>query len=64
MSKQRWTTEDIPDLTGKVIIVTGGNSGLGYESVRAFADKGANVIMACRSFEKGEEAKNNIGKMR
>ena len=41
MSKTKWTTANIPDLTGKVIIVTGGNSGLGYESVKAFAEEGA-----------------------
>jgi len=52
-----WTVENIPDLAGKVIIVTGGNSGLGYESVKAFAAKGAEVIMASRSTEKGEEAR-------
>ena len=62
MSKAKWTTDDIPDLTGKVIIVTGGNSGLGYESVKAFAQKGAEVILACRSVEKGEAAKAEIGK--
>lgn len=62
MSKEKWTTEDIPDLTGKVIVVTGGNSGLGYESVKAFAEKGAEVIMASRSVEKGEKAKSEIGK--
>jgi len=55
-----WTTENIPDLTGKIIIVTGGNSGLGYESVKAFAAKGAEVVLASRSLEKGEEAKNEI----
>jgi NAD(P)-dependent dehydrogenase (short-subunit alcohol dehydrogenase family) len=60
MSKNNWTTNNIPDLTGKVIIVTGGNSGLGYESVKAFAEKGAEVILASRSFEKGEAAKTGI----
>ncbi|MCK5703803.1 MAG: SDR family NAD(P)-dependent oxidoreductase, partial [Cyclobacteriaceae bacterium] len=60
MSKQKWTTDNIPDLTGKVIIVTGGNSGLGYESVKAFAEKGAEVILACRSIEKGDAAKLEI----
>ncbi len=52
-----WTIERISDLSGKVIIVTGGNSGLGYESVKAFAMKGADVVLASRSTEKGEEAK-------
>ncbi len=51
-----WTIENMPDLKGKTIIVTGGNSGLGYEAVKAFALKGAEVVMASRSTEKGEEA--------
>jgi len=51
-----WTINNISDLSGKVIIVTGGNSGLGYESVKAFAMKGAEVILASRSTEKGEQA--------
>ncbi len=63
MSSKNWTKADIPDLTGKVIIVTGGNSGLGYESVKAFAEKGAEVILASRSVEKGETAKTAIGKI-
>ena len=63
MSKEKWTTDNIPDLSGKVIIVTGGNSGLGYESVKAFAKKGAEVILASRSIENGETAKTNIGKV-
>ncbi|MCB2208252.1 MAG: SDR family NAD(P)-dependent oxidoreductase [Bacteroidetes bacterium] len=62
MKKEKWTTENMPDLSGKVIIVTGGNSGLGYESVKAFAKKGAEVILTSRSLEKGENAKNEIGK--
>ena len=61
MSNEKWTKEDIPDLTGKVIIVTGGNSGLGFESVKAFAEKGADVILTSRSVEKGEQAKKEMG---
>jgi NAD(P)-dependent dehydrogenase (short-subunit alcohol dehydrogenase family) len=60
MGKEKWTLENMPDLTGKVIIVTGGNSGLGYESVKAFAEKGAEVILTSRSIEKGETAKAEI----
>jgi len=60
MATNNWTITDIPDLTGKTVIVTGGNSGLGYESVKAFALKGAQVTMACRSMTKGEEAKKRI----
>jgi NAD(P)-dependent dehydrogenase (short-subunit alcohol dehydrogenase family) len=62
MTKQNWTIANIPDLTGKVIIVTGGNSGLGFESVKAMAAKGAEVILTSRSLDKGNEAKNDIGK--
>jgi NAD(P)-dependent dehydrogenase (short-subunit alcohol dehydrogenase family) len=62
MSKSTWTTANIPDLSRKVIIVTGGNSGLGYESVKAFAEKRAEVILTSRSLEKGEAAKNSMGK--
>lgn len=60
MKHNKWTTADISSLKGKVIIVTGGNSGLGYESVKAFAEKGAEVIMACRSLEKGAKAKAEL----
>ena len=55
--KTRWTVADIPDMHGKVVIVTVGNSGLGYESVKALAEKGARVVLASRTVEKGEQAK-------
>jgi NAD(P)-dependent dehydrogenase (short-subunit alcohol dehydrogenase family) len=58
--KNRWTFNNIPDLSGKTIIVTGGNCGLGYEAVKAFAAKGAKVILACRSVGKGKAAKEEI----
>jgi NAD(P)-dependent dehydrogenase (short-subunit alcohol dehydrogenase family) len=64
MENEKWTTANIPDLTGRVIIVTGGNSGLGYESVKAFAEKGAEIILASRSVEKGEAAKTSIGNVK
>jgi NAD(P)-dependent dehydrogenase (short-subunit alcohol dehydrogenase family) len=60
MKEKNWTLKDIPDLTGKIMLVTGGNSGLGFESVKAFALKNAEVILACRSVEKGEKAKADI----
>ena len=56
----KWTLNDMPSLKGKTMIVTGGNSGLGYEAVKAFASKGARVIMACRSTSRGEVAKKQI----
>ncbi len=57
---EKWTTDNIPDLTGKVIIVTGANSGLGFESSRAFAEKNATVVMAVRNMDKGEAARTDI----
>jgi NAD(P)-dependent dehydrogenase (short-subunit alcohol dehydrogenase family) len=51
-----WTAEAIPDLTGKTAIVTGANSGIGYEMARALARKEATVILACRNKDKGEAA--------
>lgn len=60
MNNKNWTTENIGNLTGKNIIVTGGNSGLGYEAVKALSMKGAKVILACRNIEKGEHAKKSI----
>jgi len=50
------------DLTGKNIIVTGANSGIGKETARVLAKNGANVIMACRSLDRGEEALQDIKK--
>jgi WW domain-containing oxidoreductase len=44
------------DLTGKKIIVTGANTGIGFEAARAFAAAGADVVLACRSIEKADEA--------
>ncbi|MDD5185374.1 MAG: oxidoreductase [Paludibacter sp.] len=60
MSSHNWSTSDIPDLSGKTIIITGANSGLGLEATKAFAVKNAKVIMACRTVSKGELAKAQI----
>jgi len=57
----KWTTENIPDLSGKTAIVTGANSGIGYETARVLAHKGATVILACRNQQKGEAALRQIG---
>lgn len=54
--REKWTADDIPDLTGKVVVVTGGNSGIGYGAVKAVARKGAETIIASRSPERGQRA--------
>jgi len=51
-----WSTEDIPDQSGKIAIVTGANSGIGLVAARELAGKGATVIVACRSVDKGTAA--------
>jgi NAD(P)-dependent dehydrogenase (short-subunit alcohol dehydrogenase family) len=51
-----WTQDNIPDLTGKVIIVTGANSGIGFEAAKEFARKGAQTILVCRSMDKAKAA--------
>ncbi|MBN2605016.1 MAG: SDR family NAD(P)-dependent oxidoreductase [Bacilli bacterium] len=60
MKKDIWTTNQIGDLTGKVFIVTGANSGIGFEATKVFAGKGAQVIMACRNQSKAQDAKQQI----
>jgi NAD(P)-dependent dehydrogenase (short-subunit alcohol dehydrogenase family) len=55
-----WTAAQIPDLTGKIAIVTGANSGLGFHTARELAAHGAHVVLACRGREKTEAAMAQI----
>lgn len=57
---ERWTTDDMPDLTGKVIVVTGANSGIGFEAAKEFARKGGRTIMVCRDMDKAQFALTEI----
>lgn len=56
----KWTAADIPDLSNKLAIVTGANSGLGLETTRALARKGARVVMACRTQARAEAAVDQL----
>ncbi|MBO4247388.1 SDR family oxidoreductase [Halomicrobium sp. IBSBa] len=55
-----WTARDMPSLDDRTVVVTGANSGIGYEATKAFARRGATVVMACRSTERGERAAREI----
>src|SRR4029077_10066778 len=56
----KWTSEQIPDQSGRTAVVTGANSGLGLVSARELARHGASVVLACRNMEKGEQALRGI----
>lgn len=51
-----WTTNEMPDQANKTVIVTGGNTGIGYETALALAKAGANVTIACRDQQKADQA--------
>ena len=55
-----WTPRDIPDLTGRTVVVTGANAGLGLEITRILAANGARVLMACRNPAKAEAAAADV----
>ena len=57
---KRWTFDSIPGQSGRTVIVTGANSGIGYETARMLAAKNARVILACRNISKGQEAVDKI----
>ena len=61
MSTQgKWDATAIPDQMGRVAVVTGANSGIGFETAKELAKKGAVVVLACRNQSKGEAAANAI----
>ena len=56
----KWTTAQIPDQTGRTAVITGANTGLGYETAAALAAKGARVVLAVRNLDKGKDAARRI----
>jgi len=60
MKNNNWTSANIPDQTGKNIIITGATSGIGFEAAMVLSQKNATIIMAARNPEKGKEAVKRI----
>ena len=58
--KPDWSLNDMPSQRGRIFLVTGGTSGMGYEDVKALASKGARVIIAARNPQRGEETIKRI----
>ncbi|MCY3414636.1 MAG: SDR family NAD(P)-dependent oxidoreductase [Candidatus Heimdallarchaeota archaeon] len=56
----KWSIESIPSLDGKIAVVTGANSGLGFETAKVLSSRGCTVLMACRDLGKGEQAIQSI----
>jgi NAD(P)-dependent dehydrogenase (short-subunit alcohol dehydrogenase family) len=56
----KWTTANIGDQTGRTAVITGANTGLGYETAAALAAKGAQVVLAVRNLDKGKDAADRI----
>lgn len=60
---QRFDVSNVPDLSGQVVVVTGANSGIGYEAAKVLAGQGASVLLAVRDDQKGRAAAVSIRKL-
>ncbi|HSR86044.1 MAG TPA: SDR family NAD(P)-dependent oxidoreductase [Streptosporangiaceae bacterium] len=56
----KWTSQDVPGQQGRLAVVTGANTGLGFETARVLATRGAQVVLAVRDTEKGKRAAARI----
>jgi NAD(P)-dependent dehydrogenase (short-subunit alcohol dehydrogenase family) len=59
-SSEKWSAADVPALTGRVAVVTGANTGIGFETALVLARRGAQVVLACRSAERARDAAARI----
>ncbi|MEV0406484.1 SDR family NAD(P)-dependent oxidoreductase [Actinoallomurus sp. NPDC050550] len=57
---EKWTAEDVPDQHGRVAVITGANTGLGFETAKVLAVRGAAVVLAVRDTDKGKQAAARI----
>jgi NAD(P)-dependent dehydrogenase (short-subunit alcohol dehydrogenase family) len=58
-----WTADKLPDLKGKLYVITGGNSGIGFEAAKILGKAGADIVLACRSIDKAESAAQDLRTM-
>ena len=57
---EQWTEADVPDQSGRTAVITGGNSGIGFEAARVLAARGARLILGCRDQGKAHDAVTRI----
>jgi NAD(P)-dependent dehydrogenase (short-subunit alcohol dehydrogenase family) len=60
-TRQRWTSAEVPDQQGRTVVITGANTGLGFEAAKVLAQHGATVVLACRDLGKAAAAAARIG---
>src|SRR5258707_1895109 len=56
----RWTSDDVPGQRGRLAVVTGANTGLGFETARVLAARGASVVLAVPDTDKAKAAADRI----
>ena len=59
MQNGKWTMDSVPSQEGRMVVITGGNSGIGYEAAKALAAKNVHVVLAVRDQAKGALARED-----